>query len=243
MTVKPGCTNTRHWISTSLVTLLTSAAGCAGTGFGSELSVTPAPTLVRDVTSTTISLPQAEGFSIRLPQSTEQAGLDGKVDSKADVQRDGSANASVTISNGGQGTAAVQVGHVLKNDTSRQMDLHVAVHYKYEFDVANNPEQRGPGATVGIRLYARDQRHRTLRDLELVSHNTEQGGASRKSDEDVSFQLTLAPSDTIAVYIAGQAAVTVPEGRSASSSLLIRQLRMDIATVPAPAIPATSAPR
>lgn len=217
-------------------------AGCASTTFGSELTATPAPLIIRDTQATTLRLPSETGFSIHLPQSTEQAGLQGAVDATAKVEKEGSASAVAVVRNGGKGAATFQLGHVFRNDTAQQLDLNIRVRYAFEFAVKNEPVQNLPDATLGIRLFARDARGRLLRDFDLIRHSTEQGAATRRSDEDLSFELVLGVNETMSVFLAGQSSVDAPEGRSAESRLEVKQFSMDVQTRPSPAVAPPSQP-
>lgn len=212
------------------------AIGCAGSSFGSELAVRPAPKLIRDIQTTSFSFPRDGKFSIRLPQSSKQAGLVGTVEADATVDTGGKANAKAIVENGGTGSGTVQIGHLIKNDTFRQMDLDIRVAFHFEFDVSCSPDAKVPAASAGIRLYVRDQRNRLLREFDLVQHTTEQGSVRRNSDEEIEFTVSLGPDDSAAIFVAGQASVETEEGRSASATLEIDQLTMDIKTTPAPAV-------
>lgn len=223
----------------SLVAALT---GCGGASFGGELSATPAPYMLGQAQQARLAFPAKEPFSIRLPQSSEQAGLNGTADAVAEVQRDGAASASAKADNGGKASAGVQVGHAFKNDSTRQMDLTIRMHYRYEYSLLSKPDPRQAGATVGIRLFAKDERSRVLRDIGLVTQSTVQGAAIRQSDDDVTFTVTLGPSQSMAIYLAGQAAVEVVEGRSAEAALKIRDLKLDVETQVSPAVAPASAP-
>ncbi|MGE3180468.1 MAG: hypothetical protein AB7N71_02480 [Phycisphaerae bacterium] len=210
--------------------------GCSGSSFGSDLAVRPAPKLIRDTDGKTMSFPRDGKFTIRLPQSSKQAGLSGTVDADAIVEVGGKASARAEVKNGGSGNGTVQLGHLLKNDTNRQIDLEIRTAFHFEFDVSCDPDEKLPGASVGVRLYVRDQRNRLLREFDLVQHSTEQGSVRRASDEVIEFNTTLGPDDAIAVFVAGQAAVETLEGRSATATLNIDGMTMDITTNPAPAV-------
>jgi hypothetical protein len=223
-------------VALSLVSFAPLLTGCASSGFGSELAATPAPLVIRETQPTTLRLPAETPFSIHLPQSTEQAGLQGTVDATAKVTKDGSASADAIVKNGGKGSATFQLGHVFRNETAQQLDLTIRVRYMFEFSVKNEPVQKLPDANLGIRLFARDARGRLLRDFDLIHHSTEQGAATRRSDEDLTFDVVLGVNESLSVFLAGQSSVDAPDGRSAESHLEIRQFSMEVQTRPSPAV-------
>ena len=220
-------------------------AGCTSTTFGSDLSTMPAPRLIREIEPTTYNLPAGEPFSIRLSQSSEQASLVGVAKADAEAKREGEGRATASVENGGQASGTIQIGHLFKNDTSRQIDFEIHIQYRYEFEIGIMPAERAVGGTTGIKLYTKDQRNRVLREFDLVSHSTEQGSAERKSDDEIRFPLTLDPNDSVAVFLAGQTSVNVEAGKTANGTLRIYDLRMTVSTKPAPAVAppaASSAP-
>lgn len=221
--------------------LLTCGPGCGNGNFGVALSATPKPYDMREERSLSLSLPQSDGFSIHLSQSTREAGLQGTAAANAQATPDGNGELSAKVENGGRASGTIQLGHSFRNDTSRQMDMTARVRYGYEYQLSSKPEPRQLGATVGIRLFAKEERGRLLRDLPLVTQTTEQGGATRTADEDVSFTITLGPGQTALIYVAANVAVDVIDLRSAEASLRIRDMKMDIQTQLSPAISSPSA--
>lgn len=85
----------------------------------------------------------------------------------------------------------------------------------------------------------RGGRGRLLRDLTLLMHSTESGGASRESDETLRFTLTLGPGESASVFLAGQVQIEIRAGRSARGSLKLTDLRMEVTSRPAPAVQST----
>ncbi len=216
--------------------------GCAASGVGSDLTELPAPLLLREATPAQMQLPAQTPFSIRFSKSSEQAGLLGTADASASATREGACAAKAEVLNGGKASGTTQLGHLFKNDTNRQVDVTVRAKFHFEYSATITPDSRLPGATVYVMLYARDQRNRLLREFTLTNHTTEQGAAVRKSDEDVTFTLTLAPQDSISVFTAGQVDVDVPQGRNAVASLSITGLQLDVSTKPSPASQPASQP-
>lgn len=215
--------------------LLLAAGGCASTRFGSELPDQPRPRALGGAGPVTLHLPADAAFNIALPSSTRRPGLGGTASADAEAHADGRAAASAAVSESGQAQGLFQLGHALANDGERQMDCDLEVRFRYRFEVGQEPALNLPDAEVGLRLYARDSRGRLLRDLVLVEHTTEHGAALREADEHSRFTLTLSPGQTVNVFLAGQVRVEIEHGRSASGSLDVSGLTIDVTTRPAPA--------
>lgn len=218
------------------VACLLALAGCAGGGFGSELSVEPKPQQISRPEVTTLRIPQEQPFNIALPQSSRKPGLNGRAEADAKATPTGSAEASASVTQSGTADGQFQLGHAFSNETSRQTDFRFRVSFRYEFEVAAEPELDLPDAEVGLRLYARDDRGRLLRDVVLVAHTTESGATRRGAAEDVDFTLTLAPNTAVNVFVAGRVGVNIREGRTASGVLRLNDLVIELTTQPAPAV-------
>ena len=213
---------------------------CMNAQFGSELSARPKARPIDKVEGTTLHLPQDQPFNITLPKVTKEPRLEATADADATAKPTGDGSASATVTNGGKAEGLFQIGHALSNATDRQADFDFRVRCQYEFEARATTEQNLPDAAVGLRVYARSERGRLLRDIVLVQHTTENGAAQRGSSENLSFTLTIAPGETVDVFVAGQAPIAVPDGRSASCSIKMTGLQMDVTTRPAPAVPASA---
>jgi hypothetical protein len=214
--------------------------GCSSDRFGADLDVHPRMHALRSTEPVTMRLPKDEPFSIALESARRAPGLDGDADATAEAKPTGFAEVSASVARSGNAEGLFRLGHAFVNDTDRQMDLDFAVQFRYEFEVRHEPDARLPDASAGLRLYARDGRGRMLRDLGLVSYSTETGPASRASDEQFRFVLTLGPGEAVDVFLAGRAKADVPAERTASARLKLSGLEFEVATRPAPAIQATS---
>ena len=211
-------------------------AGCGSGRFGSDLSARPAPRPIQPNDGDSLRLPRDASFSIVLPQASKKPGLDGTAEADAEATGAGDAMATVAVTHSGEALGLFQLGHAFKNDTDRQVDLEVAVQLNYSFEATADPESGYPDATVGLRLYARDVHGRMLRDLEFVEHSTENGPAASKGDEQARFTLTLGPGQAVDVFVAGQAKAEIRAGRSATGSLKLSDLQMEVTTRPAPPV-------
>lgn len=223
-----------------VLTLLAMASGmtaCTGAQFGSEIGARPKLHLIRAVERTTLHLPKDEPFSIALPSVSRKAGFDGVVEGDATAKPTGEAEATATVRTAGTVESLFQLGHGLANDTDRQMDFDIKVRFQYEFIVTNEPAAPVPDATVGLRLYVRDDRGRLLRDMVQVDYSTESGAAHQAADKSVDFTVTLGPGGWINVFLAGLAKVDLAADRSASATLKFRDLQMEVATQAAPELP------
>jgi hypothetical protein len=211
-------------------------AGCGGGEFASELEARPTARALSQREGQTLRLPHDERFSIALAPTQETPGLGGTAEAEAHASKDGSADATARVENGGSAQAGFQLGHAVKNDSDRQMELHVRVRCGYELEVAVTPATPTPGAKVGLKLYARDGRNRLLRAFSLAQHSTEEGAAQSRDSQDLDFRLTLAPYQSVSLYVGGGVEIETPEGRSAEGTLNLRDLEMQITTEMAPPV-------
>jgi hypothetical protein len=214
--------------------------GCSSDQFGSELSVRPKPYALRKTESVTVRLPQDEPFSIALPLDHREPGLDGEADAHATAERTGQGEARATVTRSGTAEGLFRLGHAFANDTDRQIDLDITVRYQYEFEAREEPEARLPEASVGLRLYARDDRGRILRDWVLVSYSTDDGTARDQADRTTNCTITLGPGESVDVFLAGRAKADVSVERTASALLKLSGLQFEVVTRPAPAVRAAS---
>jgi len=223
-----------------LMPVLLLFAGCASERFGSELSVSPSPQPFREQVTTTVRVPQDAPFRIALPRSSRAAGLDGQAVADAQAEPSGQAQASAQVTASGTAEGMFQLGHSVSNQTDRQTDLDFRVSFTYEFQTQVEPDIGRPDATVGLKLYARDQRGRMLREMTLVGHTTESGPTQRQAREDLRFGVSISPGSTVHVFLAGQTRVEILSGGTAAAQLKLSDLRMEITSHPAPAVGATS---
>ena len=155
---------------------------------------------------------------------------------EADAADSGSAAVRAAVSEGGESLGMFQLGHAFENQTEQQIDLDLGIRYHYEFEATASPDSGFPDAKIGLKLYARGPRGRLLRELTLLEHSTEQGPAQRHADDRVNFSLTLAPGEVAQVFLAGRVAVEISQGRSASGSLALSHVQMEVATRAAPPV-------
>lgn len=212
------------------------ATGCGAAGFGSELSTVPVAKPVSDISGGTIRIPQDEKFSIRQQSDHDQAELGGSATADATAAVEGTAAATADVTHGGTAEGTFQLGHAFQNDSNRQMDLLVRVRCTYEATVSNEPVTALPDAFAGLNLYARDGRNRLVRTDVLAAQSTEQGGTTGGGQVERRFTLTLAPGDSVAVFVAGNARVGVKPERSARSSIRLTGLELEVSPKLAPAV-------
>lgn len=215
---------------------LLSPAGCGRGEFGSELSFRPSPQALGGVEGGAIRLPQDKPFSIALAPTQETPGLGGTAEADAHASKDGNADATARVENGGSALAGFQLGHAFENDSDRQMHLHVRVRCEYQTQAGALPSSALPDAQVTLKLYARDGRNRLLRELSLVAHSTDEGAASSTSRKNIEFDLTLGPRQSVSIFLAGSVEIETPDGRSAHGSIGLSGLEMDVRTEMAPPV-------
>jgi hypothetical protein len=219
--------------SLSSVLLIT---GCGGGDFGSELTVRPKPHLLSGSDGQVLRLPHDEPFSITLAPTQETPGLGGTAEADTQVSKKGNADAVARVENGGSALAQFQLGHALKNDSDRQMDLHVHLACDCQTEAEATPPGPLPDAKISLTLFARDNHNRLLRSINLAQHSTEEGAAASKDHAQRSFTLTLGPGESVNVFVAGSARVDTQDGHSARGSIKLSGLEMEIKTELAPPV-------
>lgn len=213
--------------------------GCASGRVGSELAVKPRPHRIESSAPVVLRVPQDEPFNIVLPSNSRRAGLDGTAESDADAHGDGRAHASVAVTGSGMAEATIQLGHAVANDTGRQADYTFSVQVEYECTAVQEPAVFLPDAQVHLRVYARLDSGRIVRDIAIVGHTTENGPIEQHGNEQVSFTLTLGPHESVSVFVAGQARADISAERTARAALALRAVAMEVSAQPAPAVRTT----
>ncbi len=216
--------------------------GCSTAQFGVDMAVHPKPYALRKTEPTTLRLPQDQRFSIALQSDHREPGLDGTAEASADAKDTGQGEATASVVRSGSAEGLFRLGQGFSNDTDQQMDLDVVVRFHYEFAARAEPDAGTPDASVGLRLYAHEEHGRMQRDDALIDYSTENGATQRQADQNLSFSLTLGPGQAVEVFLAGRAKVDATAQRSASATLKLSGLQFEIATRPAPAVRASSAP-
>ncbi len=222
-----------------LSSVLLVAGGCAGAEYGAELRKRPEPLALDRPENRSLRLPGDTPFTITLKEATEKAELTGTADADATADGDGSGMARAEVSQGGTASSGFQVGHALRNQTSRHMQVEVAARMKLTFEVGDADEDPLPLAGAFATLYARDNQNRTLARHTLLAHQSDVGDASGTEDKTVSFDLLLGPGETANIYVAGNVQINAEEGKSAAGSVTLEGLEMKIQVQPAPGIEAT----
>jgi len=212
--------------------------GCGGSRFGSELPERrPSPRPFTKAPGEKLEIPAEQPFCIALPKASRESGLGGTTKAEANAVADGNASALASVNFSGKADASFQLGHSIENQTKRQADFDVTVTLDYEYKASANPPTPYADAHVGLKLYARNDRNTLLQDVALFDHSTENGAVSSKSqNESVSFTVTLAPGESVSIYLAGYVMVDIREERTASGTLSVSNARMEITSRPAPAV-------
>jgi hypothetical protein len=237
-------------LACSLMTagLLVGLYGCEGAGFGSKLAQRPKQAVrITTPESTTFRVPHDEPFSIDLPSSSQQAGLNGTAKADANVgAAEGTASASAQVTRSGSAEGLFQIGHALDNATDRLFDLHFKVSFEYEFsareEVLEGSEEIGapnlPDAQVGLTLYVQKGRNEALAEMSLVDHTTEAGNVEQNARISRSFTVTVGPRTQVNFFLAGQAKIDIPERRTtpvdAAASLSLRDVSFEVTADPVP---------
>ena len=209
-------------------------AGCGGANFGSDLSSRPKPTVLNGAETVTTKLPQDASFSIFSASSQKDSGLGGKAEPVATASPDGSADVSADVADGGEASAVFQLGHAFENKSDRMIDLDVVVRFHYEYAAKSSPPGSPVDGSVGLKLYARDDRNRLVRNDELIAHPLDTGPTQSSGDSTHRFTLTLGPGRSVSVFLAGQSQVKSELGRWGNCELRISGLNMEVTTRAAP---------
>ena len=219
---------------TLCLTLVIYIAGCGGANFGSEFESRPSPTALTLTEAATTRLPQDHEFSIHRTTFTNDSGLGGTAEPTASATADGSANISANVAEGGEASAVFQLGHAFENKSSQQVDLDVLVRFHFEFAAKSSSAEQPVDGSVGLKLYARDDRNRLVRNDELIAHALDKGPTQSSGDRDHRFTVTLGPGRSVSVFLAGQSQAKALPGRAGHCSLKISGLNMEITTRAAP---------
>lgn len=210
-------------------------AGCGGANFGSEFESRPSPTALTRTGAATTQLPQDYEFSIHRTTFTNDSGLGGTAEPAASAAADGSAAVSVKVAEGGEASAVFQLGHAFENKSAHQVDLDVLVRFHFEYTAESSSADQPVDGSVGLKLYARDDRNRLVRNDELIAHPLDKGPTQGSGDRDHRFTLTLGPGRSVSVFLAGQTQAKALPGRAGNCSLKISGLGMEVTTRSAPA--------
>lgn len=218
--------------------LLSGVAGCGGGGAGATLSARPVPMELTRPEPTTIHLPADKPFSITLAPSTRSPELTGEASAHSRADKSGKAEAVAEVARGGKASATFQLGHALANETERMLDLEMSVTVHYVCDISADDDDL-PLAAIHLNLYTRDDRSRTPLQLALVDHSSEHGLAGIEDTRKINFKTTLGAGRTGYIFVAGEVRIEAEGGRSASGSIKLDGLEMEIKTRPAPSVKAT----
>ena len=131
------------------------------------------------------------------------------------------------------GTLDAFAGDDLINLCSSAAFFNVVDHFEYTAE--SSSEDHPLDGSVGLKLYARDDRNRLVRNDELIAHPLDKGPAQGGGDRDHRFTVTLGPGRSVSVFLAGQSQATARPGRAGNCSLEISGLSMEVTTRAAPA--------
>lgn len=210
--------------------------GCASALPGSELAKSPAAWRISGPTPTTLKLPAEKPFNIHLVEVTKAPGLDGTADADARADKQGTAMALAKVQGEGKASGSFRLGQALANPTERQVDFDITATYTCAYAVSQTPAANFPDAQTTLRLYARQQRGRLLKALDLVTHSTENGAVERTSSDTVTFTVTLGPGADVDVFFYGEVTVSTPDTRAAEGQIELKDVQLTVATRPAPAV-------
>lgn len=211
-------------------------AGCGGANFGADLAQRPRAAPLKTGDGATLRIPADEKFAIALAPSSREPGLGGAAEADSKVGAEGSAMAMASVRNNGKASAGFQLGHAFSNTGDRQADATITLKYHYVLRAEAQPPSNSPGATVGLKLYARNGNNVLVRTVDLLGHSTENGAALRQGASEYQFTLTLGPGETMNVYIAGQAAVDIKPEHDASGELRLSDVQLEITSKLAPPV-------
>ena len=220
--------------------LLTAAlTGCGAGDIGATLSDRPQPMKLTKPETRTIAIPASTPFSITLAPSQKKPELNGTAYAESTAKNSGQAKASASIEGGGTASAAFQIGHALRNDSERLLDLRVSAKLHYKYAVAADSSTL-PLAGVHVNLFARDDRNRSLAKFNFVAHTSDNGAVTVNDGEQLDFTITLGPGRTASIYLAGTVQINAEDGHTASGSIDLDSFELEITTQPAPAVKAAS---
>ena len=210
--------------------------GCGGGDFGVDIAARPEPQAIVASDVKTIILPRDEGFSITLAPADKAPGLAGTAEASASSEREGRAAAEARVSNGGTASAGFQLGHSFRNDADRQIDLDVQVSADVTYAASSEPPDGVSHAMLELTLFAQNQRNLSLARMPLVRHGTQDGNAESGETRNIRITVTLAPSETASIYLAGQVRIDTHEEQTAAGTVKLDNLKFELTPKPAPAV-------
>lgn len=222
--------------------LLLLVAGCSSGSMTSELAARPEPRAIAKLAAGMLRLPQDEKFSIALAPAQKSPGIMGVADANAKATHDGNADLSATVENGGTASATFQVGHAFANDSDRQMDLKIRLRFDYEYHAEARPAALTEDAVLGVDVFARSDRGKLLKTINVLKFSTAEGDVTSRGNKEADFVVTLAPADAASVFVGGNVQIAAQDGHSASATIKLSKLEMEIEPKSAPAIPAATRP-
>lgn len=223
---------------TGALLTLTLLAGCGGGKFGRDLEFRPTARAVPSNAPQTVRLPKDAPFNLATPQSERMPALGGTATAESSAAREGSAEASAAVKDGGKARAGFLLGSALQNAGSNQTDFQFTVRTKYEYSGSSTPDHSNPNAKVSLTLFVIGPRNRLLREDALASATTETGALTQQNSSEIRFTVTLGPDEVVTVYLAGEVLIEVDDLHSAEGKLKVTSLEIDADTKPAPPVPA-----
>lgn len=217
-------------------------SGCSGATAGADLSVRPVSRPLSKYSGKILHVPRDEKFALTQAPASQAPGLEGKAEGKAECESSGKGKVAAKVEKGGTASGTFQLGHSVKNDTERQLDVAVRVKMNYEYSAEAEPSNARGKAAVSLNLYVRDGRNRLLQTYGLVTQSSEEGKLSSKAGKDAEFTLTLGPGDAATVYLAGVADANLRDGESGQAKLQVSDVSFEFESKAAPEVKAADAP-
>ncbi|MFN0135832.1 MAG: hypothetical protein ACKVS9_06905 [Phycisphaerae bacterium] len=217
-------------------------SGCTGATAGADLTVRPTSRPLSKYAGKVLRVPQDEKFALTQAPATQAPGLEGKAEGKAECESSGKGKVAAKVEKGGTASGTFQLGHSVKNDGERQIDLTVRVKMNYEYAAEAEPANARGKAAVSLNLFVRDGRNRLLQTYGLVAQSSEEGKLSSKAGKEAEFTLTLGPGDAATVYLAGVADANLRDGESGQAKLQVSDVSFEFESRAAPEVKAADAP-
>jgi hypothetical protein len=216
-------------ITSTLVIAMLATVACNQRAGNFELGYQPTPTKMSPDAKSNLVVPSDEPFAIAETSMQTDETTGGTAAADTSISEQGSAKLETSAANGGQASAAFQLGHSVRNAGNEQAQVTLTVAFDYEYAVVEEPPAGLPDASVSLELIIRNRRERVLDRITLLDYSTEQQSGSEKSRKQFQTECLCPVNDTLDIFLAGSVKSGSQADTSASANLTLRNVELRFA--------------
>ena len=194
-----------------IVSLILACGGCGGAGgYGEGVSIpqTRQQQLSGAASeSVTLSFPTNAEFNVTEAQRHSTG--DGRSESFA--RPDGTAQCQASIDGKGTAWGEFQVGHIIKNDTTKPIETDIRFDCEYEYAVNAKGNGTFHPEMIGLKMYIQDSNRHVLKRVPLVSNDSPLGASEQSGQQSPTFHLTMEPGLAYQFILAGRVEVSADD--------------------------------